>query len=243
MRNDVLAELAALDPVTEQDLPDAYGPDADALLAEILSAAPEGEVTTARPPRPSRRRWLLVPAAALLLLGAALVLAQPSPNPQEINCYREASPYSDRVALHVDLDDRDPVGACEGAWAAEELWADPVPDSFATCVTEAGMIAVVPGPEGAVCAELGWPAFDAEDSPTEVLALHGLIAEHYAADECVPLEEALRVARDALGEAGLEDDWDIVVAESVSGDTPCVSLAVDGEGQRVRVAPEPRFGD
>lgn len=248
MRNDVLAELAALDPVEGEELPDGHGPEADALLARILSEAPErGAPEQGAPERedpergtmtrvPSRRSlWLLLPAAAMLL-GAAWLLTQPSSAPQEVNCYREAAVHADRAAIHADSGDWDPAGACERAWAAGELWDDPVPDALASCVTETGIVAVVPGAEVDTCAAMGWAALDAEGSPVEVVGLHEAIADHYRGGPCVPLEEAERLARGALVDSGLEG-WEIVVAPSVSDDTECVSVAVDAQHQRLRVVP------
>lgn len=230
MTDRLLRDLAELDPIDETAVPDGHGPEADRLLAWVL-AQPHTET----PRRQQRRRlWLLVPAA-LMLVAAGWLLAQPSERPHEVSCYREASTGADRAEAQVGADD-DPVSVCARLWESGDLWAEPRPSELASCVTPARSIAVVPGDGEESCVALGWAPLDWDASAREVSLLDADLRRFHLDHACPSEEEARAHAERLLERHGLED-WDVQAVGQTTPEEPCVSIGIDSDDDRLLLTP------
>lgn len=235
MTDRLLHGLAELDPVDESRIPDGHSPEADRLLAWVLTQ-PHAE------PRPvRRRRWLLVPAA-LILLGAGWLIAQPSERPHAVACYREALAAADRQQTQMTPDEDSPEALCGRLWETGQLWEDPVPESLTSCVTGTSAIAVVPGAGEDVCEALGWAPLAWDASAHEISLLNAEVHRFHLVRSCPTEEEAHARAVELLEDHGL-DDWEAEIARPTTADQPCMSISINTEEQRLLLVPLPSLPD
>lgn len=220
--------LMALSPVATLSV---ELPTDDDLLASILASADAALPPINRPRRRTRRRWIVagVGTAALATAAFAVVHRRSPDVPTQISCYGEASASpSEQVGLPAFAD---PVAACAELWRNGTLGTDGAPP-LSACVTEGGIIAVVPGdPE--VCADLGMAQWvgDFDDEEERVIALQDALIT-VSSTRCIPHDEAAAVLDDLLDAYGL-DGWTVVDQGRFSAERPCAVLAMDPATEQV----------
>lgn len=224
--------LRALAPSVDRGCVDA-GVDAE---ADAMLRAVTGGVRV----RHRRRRFVVGAVVATGALGAGAVAAviesrQPS-DATAVACWSSAD--LDRAAQVALVADGTPaVEQCADVWATGLLGAAS-PGSLTPCVTDTGIVAVVPGAE-TVCAGLGWTVAGELERGGEVDRSSRLVpalVERFA-DRCVAPAEARPVAEAILADLTL--DWVIDDRRLGAATTGCTTFAVDATAETVVLLERP----
>ncbi|HEY7149839.1 MAG TPA: hypothetical protein VH420_10385 [Gaiellaceae bacterium] len=199
--------------------------------------------------RPSRRRRLwptLVPAIAILLVGAtaftAYRLTRDEPTVLEsIGCYDRAS-LDANVAV-VSPGAGGPVAACRRVWNQGAM-EGPEPRRFAACVLSTGPIGVFPSTGSGTCAALGLADVSSRAlaEARRFAALREAIFAKVGAPPsglsrgsslCLSEQSARRIVRQELDGRGYSD-WTITTGgEPFSPERPCADVSFDGQEKAV----------
>jgi hypothetical protein len=229
MSDDPLARLRAANPVPPEEAPSADSPQAVAMFERIVATPPDAAPpATVRLFRRSLRRrlWVLIPAA--IVAGAAsYAAAHHGRAAAGIVCWADANTGAQTDRGQGDLDAEHATEACDGLWAPGGVF-NPTgaiqPPPLTACVSDPGLIAVVPDtlrPDTCVHLGLTQLADDPilQDDP-EVLLEHQLSE---ALLSCHTSDEARATANELLVKLNLAD-WRI--STSSNGD-PCAQPAFD----------------
>jgi hypothetical protein len=185
---------------------------ADAMLLRITSTVP-----------PRRRfKWtrLTFFVTGTCVLAAAgvttAVLRSRAPDdPTAVACHSSASPDDGAIMAVPAESSRTAIELCSAFWTDGTFGADG-PPRLTACVTDADLIAVLPG-DDTLCADRGWEVAElaesgAEDPATELL---GRMSDRFAG-RCLSPEEAVSAIGDIFDELGL-NDWTIDSARAKAG--------------------------
>lgn len=224
--------LRALAPTGDRGRVDA-GVDAE---ADAMLRAVTGGVRG----RHRRRRFVVGAVVATGALGAGAVAAviesrQPS-DATAIACWSSAD-LDSAAQVAVVADGTPPVEQCGDVWATGVLGA-PAPGPLTPCVTDSGIVAVVPGAE-TVCAGLGWTVAGEPERGGELARSSRLVpalVERFA-DRCVAPARARPVAEAVLAEIAL--DWSIDDRRLGAATTGCTTFAVDAAAETVVLVERP----
>lgn len=210
-------------------------PGADALLARIVSSDPWPQRRTSR-----RLRWPAAAGAALLFVGSAGAAAWWAARPSDsttVTCFSQPS-LTPTIQVGVPRDpELTPAQQCEPLWADGTLGDGALPP-LTSCITRAGIVAVIPG-DVDVCDTLGLvpasPMNGGDSGDVDVAAqVAALISERWPRDCVASTDEARAVVDAVFGAAGAVG-WSVTVAADVTGDRPCLFAAVDAEQRTVLV--------
>ena len=224
--------LSTLNPMPE--LSEALGSD-EALLASIL-AGREQPVTIRRGRR--RAGWIVGGTAVVAVALAANALSsrdEPS-DPRQIACFSEvsASPMM-QVGLPISPD---PLAACAQAWAAGGLGGDGSVPALVACVSDHGIIAVLPG-DIQSCARVGYGVWSGELSAEaqQLTEFSAAISEHFEAT-CIVEADAEAVAGRFLADHGIEG-WSVAINGKFSPERRCSRVSVDPELRLLAIGSRP----
>lgn len=238
-RYDPIELLRAANPVDESQLPGAESPQAQRLLAHIIS----------QPRMPTRsvtlRRVVAVAVAVAALAAAAWAIVQAVSDPLGLSCYQAPSLDSDRVGVAA-VGDLDP-STCAPFWENGTLVnRDVTPPGqvppLEACVSPSGGYAVFPSDDPALCDTLGLNPPDPASLPEadRIRNLTERIAAHFLDHDCQPLPEAEADIRRILDQEGLHD-WTIHVG-TPTPDRPCAAGSIDAATHTVLLIPFQGFG-
>ncbi len=215
-----LAQLEANPPADEQ------------LLADILT-----EPVPHRRRRPSR--WWIVGITGVAAIGAAAYMfldREPAKDPITITCYSDAT--TDPASQWVLDSAADPVAACAQVWADGRFGLGDTP-RLTACVTDTGIIAVVPGDQQ-VCANLGYALWNTkvDDDALTIIAFQDELGPILGLT-CYPEDAALEIVADQLAKHGLED-WTITSNHNWTAELPCAAPGIDPLTRTVTVGARSR---
>ena len=220
-------------------------PHADALLAQIIEAAPSDPRRVESPPRRwgrPRRPWAVAAGAVVASLvvtsaAAGLWWQSRSSDHRVLACYAAASTDADRYEMQIDAGD-DPVAACAVLWTDGTITTSGQPESQ-VCSTSTGTTAVVPGDEPSACAAAGLQPFDRTggdgatiDEQQAVDRLSARLVESFL-DVCLDEPASRAAAEQALSDEGLVD-WSVVLAVPFSAQRSCGAADVDAAARNDR---------
>ncbi|MBI4885043.1 MAG: hypothetical protein HY826_13415 [Actinobacteria bacterium] len=230
--HDLFEKLVAASPVRwleESRLGD------EQLLASLIETSP---ATSPRVRAHRRHGWVIAGASVTVILLAAFALLRRDapPKPAHISCYSEAA-VDPTHQMELAASD-DPLAACRELWVAGAFDNRDVP-RLTSCVTNDGIIAVVPGGEQ-TCAELGWSRWVGTFSEDErnLIAFRAAMQSTFVAT-CYSQSTAERAVRTLLSEYGL-DDWQIATNDDWTNALPCTAGGVDPESKSVTLGARPR---
>lgn len=134
----------------------------------------------------------------------------------------------------------DPVAACAAVWAAGDL---PVVDgdnrpsspALVACVGPEGEVEVVPDDHLDTCARLGLVEVEPIPAGSALFTLQQRLVDEIGMQDCVPVDEAVRMTEQILADVGL-GHWSV---EVVDRDEPCGRPAVIAARDTVVVSPTP----
>lgn len=230
---DILRDNNQVDP---GGLPDGSSPQGRQLLNRIKSG---GVVVH----RTRTRRPLVIGVLSLLLIAAITITWSPPENVQGITCFDSTDLEGTRVGV-----------APEGEISAERcapLWSDEVLSNPAVaqpgevppllgCVSEEGALWVFPTDDPGLCNRLGLDRAEEAATPNPVLTMSETLADYFASQECLTMDDAVQKVQSVLSELAL-DDWTIEV-QPISEERPCASLAIDTDTTTILLVPMPRSG-
>jgi hypothetical protein len=194
-------------------------PRADALLHMIVSR----EIDAGRSARHARRVVVLV--AAITVVGAsaaaAVIMSRSAGNPTELSCYSSADVKTAmQVAILPDTQ-RTPIEQCAELWTDGRIARDGAPHLVA-CVTDADIVAVIPGDDSS-CIAAGWVVMaSSPSSPSEPITdrtseLTQALSERFAG-QCLDRATAVETVEDLLHELQLSA-W--TVADNTTDPDAC----------------------
>jgi hypothetical protein len=223
---DVLTRLHEHD----QRLNPGDNPAADALRDHIVAAG------TAPSRRQRRLRWGATTAAAAVALAASGVAAawwatRPS-DTTTVACYSNASTTPATQIALLREPAQTPQQQCKPLWSDGTL-GDDGPPPLASCVTDAGIVAVIPGPPE-VCDHLSLDSA-ADPANDDVAALIVSAVSQRWPRTCVTSVDAATTVIDEIFDDVEASDWTISNAGDVTTDRPCLYAAVDAEQHTVTV--------
>lgn len=232
--DETLHRLARANPVPPDALQGPDDPGPRALFERIISTPQDDAGAEVRRRRRTKRRWLLVPAAALLT-GAGYLAFGAVTEPLDVACVR-SQPLSDSDIAVLPADGRDAAVICAEQW--EPVFGEPPPAALMHCVLESGVLAILPAAPQDSCAALGLGAPDPDRNPgsDEAVGLAGALGERIRAHDCAGEAEALRAVADVLSERDLRH-WSVHVADEFTDDHPCATLAYDVQRRLVIIVP------
>lgn len=211
--HDPFEVLASLNPVPGLSETSPYD---DALLATILAATPSS--TGKR----RRRLWITggTAVAVVALAAFAVVRQDPASTPLQLTCYATAQrPPAEQFGIPME---RDPVKACEQLWRNGTI-GGAAPPALTACVSEGGIVAVVPGDQQ-VCDRLGlanWVGALTDDEK-QMMAFADELATTFSAS-CIVEADATTVVQAVIDKYRL-DGWTIVQSGGYTPQRAC-SLA------------------
>jgi hypothetical protein len=223
---DLFLVLVASNPVLVLERSD-YGD--EAMLAGIIAAGKPNRMNTPR----IRRGWVIGGVSVVMIVAAAFaVLRHDAPdNPTTMLCYSERSA---NPAQRQELPTGDPVAACREVWQSGVFGTGEVP-ALTACVTNDGIIAVVPGGDQA-CVDLGFAlwrgSFDDDDQ--SVIDFHEELARSLTST-CYGEQNAKEVVRALLNDYGL-DGWTVLSNDNWTDAFPCTASGVDAASKTVTLA-------
>ena len=239
LRTHVRATADVIDPATN----------VDELIAHITL---EHHRTPSAPARRPTRRYGTAALAAALCVGigtGAIVTAAVIDRHQVdkieagVMCRASATDLESGISVGVVAD---PVGACRERWRAGDLPRidhdnAPTDPPLVACVGALGIVEVLPGADGATCAQAGMATAD-----VEALMASPLLALSDGTDEinkrCLPPRDAGLAATALLAELGFEG-WRVVVRPDGPADGCGLIASGDGDDPRVLfVNPTPYSG-
>ena len=222
---DLFLVLVAANPVRALERSE-YGD--ETMLARIIAAGKPNRLNTPR----IRRGWVIGGISVMMVTAAAYaVLSREAPDDAtRMMCYSELSADP---AQRIQLATSDPIGGCQELWQSGQLGARDVPPLTA-CITEDGIIAVVPGGDQA-CADLGFSlwrgSFDNDEQ--SIIDFQDEVG-HSLGLTCYTAPEGQLVVEALLNKYGL-DGWTIVTNDDRSDSLPCTASAVDTPTKTVTV--------
>jgi hypothetical protein len=210
-------------------------PRADTLLRDILSRDAGGRYM----PRRARRVTLLVAGLTVVGAGAAaaMIVTRSPHDTTQLSCFSSADvQHAVQVAVLPDTQ-RTPVEQCAELWSDGRLASDGAPQLVA-CVTDADIVAVIPGDESS-CAAAGWalaaapPTVPIADRTAELTAT---LSERFV-EQCMKPDAAVRTVEDVLAELDLQT-W--TVHDATTNPEWCAAPSVEVRTQSVNVVSFPR---
>jgi hypothetical protein len=229
---DLLVSMRSTD--IDQPVQPGDDPGADTLLASILAGNANHD-----PDR--RRRWrrraiggaIAVAVASGGAVAASRLLAEPTDS-ASLSCYSNASTEPDiQAALLIDPSTT-PEQQCAPLWSDGPLGSDG-PPRLASCVTDTGITAVIPG-TGDTCVEIGYH----ERAPSEpgernvAAEITNSISDTWTEeDRCIREPDEARALVDQIFDDLDVTGWTIDVAHSPSDELPCIGAGVDAERSAV----------
>lgn len=162
-------------------------------------------------------------------------------DPEGILCYD--APTLDASAIVAFRDGEATTDACTSLWLDQTLPIDSeLPDNrnqpLVGCVTEAGSLAVFPSTDQSLCAELGLAEPTDTTRPDPLVELRRQLAASINPETCVTIQQAQQIAREGLGDLGLEE-W-TVQAQPERSDRPCASISIDISSNTIVIVPVPK---
>ena len=227
---DLFLMLVATNPVLTLERSD-YGD--EAMLAGIIAAGKPNRLNTPR----IRRGWVIGGVSVVMIVAAAFaVLRHDAPdNPATMLCYGEKSAHP---AQREQLSTGDPVAACREVWQSGLFGTTQVPP-LSACVTNDGIIAVVPGGDQA-CIDLGYSlwrdSFDEDEQ--SAIEFHDEVGLTLGTT-CYSEPEATQVVKALLSEYGLTG-WTVVTNDDRADAFPCTASAVDPPTKTITLYARPR---
>lgn len=218
--------------------------DADPVAAQILDEVFAGDRNVISLDAARRRRRGIGGAfvvAALVAGGAVAAIWNRTPaETARVSCWSEAVEEPATV-LGLPWDGQaDPATMCAAEWSAGAFRGSPQPDELEMCVTDGGIIAVVPGARG-TCDDLGLDEFaptPADGDGPSVIELQRQLDRAFNADTCQPPGRVQEETRQTLDDVGLSG-WTIV-AGAVGADEPCGTVFLVPERAEAIVLAVPR---
>lgn len=236
--NDDPFDLLSQSRPDDRPLQPGDNPAADDLLARIVASDPTATPTSGVTRR--RGRWgagvvVVTVVAGGTAAAAAWWAARPS-DTTTIACYSDASTDPDvQVALPRDPD-LTPAQQCEPLWSDGTIGDTGAPP-LASCVTAAGIVAVVPS-NGETCSTFGLTPADTGGEGGEgdvATQVANVISEQYPRDCVANADDAVAVIETLLEDIDA-DDWTVTVAgDTNDDDRPCWYAAVVADTQTVLV--------
>jgi hypothetical protein len=209
-------------------------PRADALLHLIVSRELDGR----RPARHARRVVVLV--AAITVVGAsaaaAVIMSRSAGNPTELSCYSSSDVETAVQVVILPDTQLTPVEQCAELWSDGRIASDGAPHLVA-CVTDADIVAVIPGDDSS-CAAAGWVVM--ASSPSEPIAdrtseLTQVLSDRFI-DQCMDPATATKAVEEVLHELALSA-W--TVADNTTSTDACAVPFVDVRTRSVGLISRP----
>jgi hypothetical protein len=229
--NQVLRELRP--PARSGYMWPGENPHADELLRQI----------TVRQDRLSRRRRrariVVVVAATSVVIGgtaaAAVVIVRRADDPTRLACY-SGSDVETAIQFAIEPESgKTPLEQCAELWSDGRLGSAGAP-SLVGCVTDADIVAVLPG-DAAACAAAGWDLADAA-TPVEVdpaALLTSELSDRFAG-ECINVDAASEEVHGVLARLELSD-WTVV--DHTTGES-CTVPVINVESRAIELISRPQ---
>lgn len=228
-------------PRDDRYLPPGENPIADDLLNRISAGDRVDRASSRAGVRRSSTRRVpraaAIGVAAVLLAGAggaAAVLLNRHPDDiTPIDCYGPGTASTAARLNAVRHSELSPTQQCAAAWSDGRLGGDG-PPPLTECVTDTGIIAVIPADSPDVCRQWGWdPADTSPDSVADRADEVVEVVSRRFSERCHGPGEAVATIRAVLHELDL-DDW--TIADRTTDDlaeASCVYPAIDGLARTV----------
>lgn len=213
-------------------------PRADAILRQITAR----DADASQMARRARRVVLLVAGLTVVGAGAAaaMIVTRSPRDTTVVSCFSSSDVKSAVQVLITPDVKRTAVEQCADLWSDGRISSDGAPQLVA-CVTDASLVAVVPGDESS-CVAAGWGV--AISPATEPIAdrtgeLTDTLSDRFV-DQCMNAETAAETVDDVLAELGL-GTWK--VHDSTTNADWCAAPAVDTDTRTVNLISVPRVSD
>jgi len=244
--HDILDVLKFGDPAPLDTVP---GPDSQ-LARQILATVMANAAAPVPPTRRPRRLLAAVIAAAVIAATAVTAWAlnnRTATNPVSVLCYDAASTSASAIeAPRAAVPDS---SACAPFWdngvlpISSDLPRGQVPPLVA-CVNDGGTLAVFPGDEPGLCADLGLadaapPSAGPSVVPDAAFQLRQQLIDTINAQTCLSIDDAEQATLDTFRKLGI-NDW-TVQPQPVNPARPCASLAIDEANHTIILVPTPRL--
>ena len=209
-------------------------PRAEALLDRIVSQELDGKGSA----RYARRVALLVIGATVVCASAAaaLILTRRPGDPTVLSCY-SSSDVEQALQFAIPPDaQRTAIEQCAELWSDGRISTNG-PPGLVACVTDADIVAVLPGDEAA-CAAAGWVLAATSTGPgiDRTSDLTNTLSDRFA-DQCVNPDAAIATVEQVLDELGLVE-WRI--DDRTTDPESCTAPIVDVPSRSIDVVSLPR---
>ena len=207
-------------------------PKARAILDRVFNSTVVS-IDDARTSRRHRGRWWaggIVVGAIVVGGGTAVAVHFLRDEPTDLrglSCWSAAIVPLPPEQVALKFEGSDPVALCRAAWTSGAFTSNGIPENLTACVSETGIVVVIPGHGPVACDAIGLAAYTGTRAPhlEAISQAENELNTQLNETTCVPYTQAKQIAESILAKYDL-DDWVIVSGEPFTDERPCAAVAV-----------------